>query len=64
MSRANAHACREADARNPNVAETYMMIRIEIMTVVPATDCVALKKIWMNGKPYGVVRVDSGLPKQ
>lgn len=41
-----------------------MMIKIEIMTDVPATDCVALKKIWMNGNPYGVLRVSSGLPKQ
>ena len=38
LSRAKAHACLEAEARNPNVAKIYMAIRIDVITVAPAFD--------------------------
>ena len=40
LSRANAHACREAEAKNPKVAAVYMNRRMQVMTVAPARDWV------------------------
>ena len=41
-SRAKAHACREADARNPKVAKMYKATSSDVITVVPAFDSVAV----------------------
>ena len=42
LSRANAQACREAEARKPKVAAVYMKRRMQVMTVAPASDWVPL----------------------
>lgn len=41
-SREKAHACREVAATKPNVEKMYMAMRRDVMTVVPAFDCVAV----------------------
>ena len=42
LSLANAHVCLDAVASSPIVAKMAMAMRMAVMAVVPALDCVAL----------------------
>lgn len=48
-SRAKDHVCRETVATVLMQADVMLTIKIEVMMIVPALLCVALKKAWMNG---------------
>lgn len=62
--RAKAHSWRDADARNPNVADTIKASTIETITVAAVVDCVAFLNISMNGYPVGVFSALSTFPIQ
>jgi hypothetical protein len=45
LSLEKAQVCLEAEATNPKVAKTYIVINKEVNTVVPPLDCSAFWKI-------------------
>ena len=63
LSRAKDHNCREAVATTAMQEENRATIMIVAIMVVPAKLCVALKKIWIKGRPVGVLATTSISPQ-
>lgn len=55
---------RDADAIPPTVAQSPRMVIIDAITVEPATDSVASKKISIKGYPVGECKAFSTLPRE
>lgn len=63
-SRANDQNCREAEASMPTEVVIPIVVMIEPITAVPATESVACRKISMNGYPVAESRALSMSPRQ
>ena len=62
MSRAKAQRVRDVDVTPAAVAAMAIRVMIRLMTVAPALDLVASRKIYMKGKPVGVASNVSKVP--